>query len=79
MRLKRLNKFVESKMRNKNRIKLARIEKNFTQAQLAQEIGVTRQTIGLIERGRYNPTLKLCLTIAKAVGKTLDELFWFEE
>lgn len=77
--MKRLNKFVESKMRNKNRIKLARIEKNFTQAQLAQEIGVTRQTIGLIERGRYNPTLKLCLTIAKAVGKTLDELFWFEE
>jgi putative transcriptional regulator len=66
-------------MGNKNRIKLARIENNFTQAQLAQEIGITRQTIGLIERGRYNPTLKLCLAIAKAVGKTLDDLFWFEE
>lgn len=66
-------------MENKNRIKLARVENDLTQSQLAQEVGVTRQTIGLIERGRYNPTLKLCLAIARAVGKTLDELFWFEE
>lgn len=64
-------------MGNFNRIKIARIENDFTQAQLAQAVGVTRQTIGLIERGRYNPTLKLCLAIARAGGKTLDDLFWF--
>jgi putative transcriptional regulator len=63
----------------KNRVKLARVENDLTQAQLADKIGVTRHTIGLIERGRYNPTLKLCLAIARAVGKTLNDLFWFEE
>lgn len=41
-------------------------------------VGVTRQTIGLVEAGGYNPTLSLCLRIAKATGKTLDELFWVE-
>ncbi|MEJ2274648.1 MAG: helix-turn-helix transcriptional regulator, partial [Woeseiaceae bacterium] len=39
-------------------------------------VGVTRQTIGLIEGGGYNPTLNLCLKLARATGKTLDELFW---
>ena len=66
-------------MKQKNRVKLARIENDLTQAQLAEKIGVTRQTIGLIERGRYNPSLKLCLAIARAVNKTLDELFWIVE
>jgi len=61
-----------------NRVKLARIENNLTQEQLAELIGVTRQTIGLIEAGKYNPTLKLCLTLAKATGKSLDELFWIK-
>lgn len=57
-------------MGNFNRIKIARIENDFTQAQLAQAVGVTRQTIGLIERGRYNPRLKLCLaTYAKGAVK----------
>lgn len=64
-------------MKNK-RLKLARLEKNITQAQLAEEIGVTRQTIGLIESGQYNPTLNLCLSICHALDKTLDELFWEE-
>lgn len=59
-----------------NRVKLARVEKNLTQEQLAELVGVTRQTIGLIEAGRYNPTLKLCLALAKVTGKRLDELFW---
>jgi putative transcriptional regulator len=59
-----------------NRVKLARVEKDLTQQQLAGMVGVTRQTIGLIEAGKYNPTLKLCLAIAKATGKSLDELFW---
>lgn len=62
-----------------NRIKLARIERNFTQQQLADAIGVTRQTINLIEKGNYNPTLKLCLAICRCLNKTLDELFWVEE
>ncbi len=59
-----------------NRVKLARVEKDLTQEQLADRVGVTRQTIGLIEAGKYNPTLKLCLMIAKVTGKKLDDLFW---
>ena len=59
-----------------SKIKLARIEKELSQAQLAEKAGVTRQTIGLIEAGRYNPTLNLCLEICKTLNKTLDELFW---
>ncbi|UFT98348.1 helix-turn-helix transcriptional regulator [Radiobacillus kanasensis] len=59
-----------------NRIKIARAEKSLTQAQLAAKIQVTRQTIGLIEKGEYNPSLRLCIAIAKTLGKTLDELFW---
>lgn len=62
--------------RMKNRVKLARIEQGLTQTELAELAGVTRQTIGLIEAGGYNPTLNLCIELAKATGKTLDELFW---
>ena len=65
-------------MTGKN-VRLARVEKDFTQAQLAEEAGCTRQTIGLIETDRFNPSLKLCLAIAKALDKTLDDLFWIEE
>ena len=60
----------------KNRLKLARIEAGLTQAELAQRAGVTRQTIGLIEAGGYNPSLRLCIELARTTGKTLDELFW---
>ena len=66
-------------MSSKNRVKLARVENDFTQAQLAERAGVTRQTIGLIEAGRFNPSLKLCIAIAKALNKTLDDLFWIEK
>ena len=59
-----------------NRLKLARVERDLTQAELAELVGVTRQTIGLIEGGGYNPTLNLCIRLAQATGKTLDELFW---
>ena len=62
----------------KNNLKAARLQINLTQEQLAELVGVTRQTISLIERGNYNPTLKLCLEICYAVHKTLDELFWIE-
>ena len=62
----------------KNNLKAARLQINLTQEQLAEIVGVTRQTISLIERGNYNPTLKLCLESCHAVHKTLDELFWIE-
>ncbi|KAA6453537.1 helix-turn-helix transcriptional regulator [Bacillus swezeyi] len=62
-----------------NRVKLARIEKSWTQAQLAERVRVTRQTIGLIEKNKYNPTLQLCIAIAKALDKTLDDLFWVDD
>ncbi|MBS6546214.1 MAG: helix-turn-helix transcriptional regulator [Clostridiaceae bacterium] len=65
-------------MKNK-RLRLARMECDMSQAQLAEAVGVTRQTIGLIESGGYNPTLNLCIAICRALGKTLDELFWEDE
>ena len=60
------------------KLKLARVEHNLTQAELAEKVGVARQTIGLIENGGYNPTLYLCVAIAKALDKTLNDLFWEE-
>lgn len=62
-----------------SKVKVARIEKGLTQQELANLVQVTRQTIGLIELGKYNPTLKLCIDIARALDKTLDDLFWEEE
>jgi len=63
----------------KNKVKLARVEYDYTQQELAEKVGVTRQTISLIEKGKYNPTLRLCLEICYAVNKSLDELFWIDE
>lgn len=60
------------------KLKIARIEKDMTQQTLAKKVGASRQTIGLIEKGEFNPSLQLCITIAKALDKTLDELFWEE-
>jgi len=60
-------------------VKLARIQMDLTQQRLAEEVGVTRQTISLIEKGQYNPTLKLCLSICYVVDKSLDELFWINQ
>ncbi|MDV2686457.1 helix-turn-helix transcriptional regulator [Alkalihalophilus lindianensis] len=60
------------------KLKMARIEHDLSQEDLAKKVGVTRQTIGLIEAGKYNPTLNLCLAICKTLDKTLDELFWKE-
>ena len=61
------------------KMKFARIEKDISQIELAKRVGVTRQTIGMIEAGDYNPTLKLCLAICRELGKTLDEIFWEED
>jgi len=60
------------------KLKAARAEKDMTQAALAEVVGVSRQTINAIEKGEYNPTINLCRAICKALGKTLDELFWEE-
>ena len=60
------------------KLKLARMEKDLSQIDLAKRVGVTRQTIGMIEAGDYNPTLNLCIAICKELGKTLDEIFWEE-
>ena len=61
------------------KLKLARVEKDLSQQELADQVEVTRQTIGLIEKGKYNPTLNLCLKISKVLGKTLNDLFWESE
>ena len=61
------------------RMKFRRIEVGMSQTQLAKAAGVTRQTIGLIEAGEFNPSLKLCLAICKALGVTLNDLFWEED
>ncbi len=60
------------------KVREAREKAGLTQAQLAAACGVTRQTIGLIEAERYNPTVRLALLIARVVGSRLDELFWLE-
>lgn len=58
------------------KLKIARMEKGLSQIQLAEMTDVTRQTIGMIEAGDFNPSLKLCIRICKALDKTLDDLFW---
>ncbi|MCB7317834.1 helix-turn-helix transcriptional regulator [Lacrimispora sp. 210928-DFI.3.58] len=60
------------------KMKAARAGLDLSQEDLAVKVGVTRQTIGMIEAGKYNPTLNLCISICKVLGKTLDELFWDE-
>ena len=57
----------------------ARAAKDLSQQALADLVGVSRQTINAIEKGDYNPTIKLCLAICRALDKTLDELFWEDE
>ena len=58
------------------RIKAARAAMDMSQDELAKKANVTRQTISAVENGDYNPTIKLCIAICKALNKTLDELFW---
>ncbi len=61
------------------KMKLARIERELTQEQLAEAVGVTRQTIGMIEAGKFNPSLQLCIAICRVLGKTLNDLFWEDQ
>ena len=60
-------------------MKAARAERDITQAELAELVGVSRQTINAIEKGEYNPTIKLCRQICRVLGKSLDQLFWYDE
>ena len=60
-------------------LKSARAGKDLSQQELADLVGVSRQTINAIEKGDYTPTIRLCLAICHVLGKTLDELFWEEE
>ncbi|MCR5310018.1 MAG: helix-turn-helix transcriptional regulator [Lachnospiraceae bacterium] len=58
------------------KLKAARASFDMSQQDLADKVGVSRQTINAIEKGDYNPTINLCIAICKALDKTLDELFW---
>lgn len=60
-------------------MKIARIEKDLSQEQLADLIGVSRQTISMIEAGKFNPSLQLCISICRALDRTLNDLFWETE
>lgn len=61
------------------KLKFRRIELELSQTELARRVGVTRQTIGLIESGEFNPSIKLCVAICRALGVTLNDIFWEEE
>ena len=61
------------------RLKSARAALDLSQQELANRVGVSRQTINSIEKGDYNPTINLCIQICKVLGKTRDELFWENE
>lgn len=58
------------------KLKSARAAMDMSQQALAEKVGVSRQTINAIEKGDYNPTLNLCIAICRALGKTLDDVFW---
>lgn len=60
------------------KLKSARASLDLSQQALADAVGVSRQTINAIEKGDYNPTIRLCIAICRTLGKTLDELFWEE-
>ena len=61
----------------KNRLKVARVEKGLSQTQLAELVGVSRNTISSIETGQFNPTAKLALVLCIALDKTFEDLFYF--
>jgi len=71
--------FEVSKLGKNLKLKSARAAKDMSQKELAETVGVTRQTINAIELGDYNPTIKLCTAVCKALGKTLNDLFWEDD
>ena len=63
----------------KNRLEELRKQRNIRQEQLAEELGVSRQTIGSLENGRYNPSIILAIKIARYFGMAVEEIFIYEE
>ncbi|GLI47325.1 helix-turn-helix transcriptional regulator [Methanoculleus bourgensis] len=63
----------------KTRIKELRARAGFTQEELAQEVGVRRETIVFLEQGKYNPSLKLAYKVSRALDSTIEEVFTFED
>jgi putative transcriptional regulator len=63
----------------KNRLKVARAERNISQDELARLVGVTRQTVGSVENGQYCPSTRLALTLALKLGKKVEDLFYLED
>ena len=61
------------------KLKSSRAAKDMSQKDLADAVGVTRQTINAIENGDYNPSINLCIAICKEFGKTLDQIFWEDD
>lgn len=61
------------------KFKSARAAKDMSQKELAEAVGVTRQTVNAIENGDYNPSVRLCIAICKVLGKTLDQIFWEDD
>ena len=61
------------------KLKAARAELELSQQELADLVGVSRQTINAIEKGDYNPTIRLCISICKVLQRSLDDLFWIED
>ena len=61
------------------KLKEARIKKGLSQTELAERAGITVQTLCLIERGKDNPSLKVCTALCRALGRTLDDIFWESE
>ena len=70
---------MEDKLILKNHLKAARIEKRLSQGQLAEMVGVSRNTISSIETGQFNPTAKLALILCIALDKQFEDLFYFGE
>ncbi|MDR3071928.1 MAG: helix-turn-helix transcriptional regulator [Clostridiales Family XIII bacterium] len=66
-------------MQKNLKLKSMRALLDLTQAELAERVGVSRQTINAIEKGEYNPTIKLCTAICKTLGKTLNDIFWEDD
>ena len=69
---------MENELILRNRLRDARSDKKLSQAQLAQMVGVSRNTISSIETGQFNPTAKLALLLCIALDKTFEELFYFD-
>ena len=74
-----MKKNIKNDLILKNRLKVARAEKSLSQSELAEMIGVSRNTISSIETGQFNPTAKLALILCIALDKKFEELFYFEE